>query len=244
MHKCTACSREIRNPEAPIIRDAPRTPEAYAMNMLDRDRYDDLRRNTVRQAPVPSELCYDCWAKTPEGIAWEQAKFGSSKATPAPAPSAPSAPDYTKVGGWLMAFGILAGLTFPLGLLSALVGYRKQTEILQRLPAWAAGIHAVAVLVGLLLIFVALAQCVCIFQRRRLGRTLSVIHYGTALALALIKLPLLGPLSEAASPVADGPIATAISVGIAIGWLAGLILNGLCLAYFLKSERVAKTLVN
>ncbi len=246
MYQCPTCSREIHILEAPVRRDGPLTPEAYAMNALNRDRMDDLRRNTARPAPVSSPLCYDCWAKTPEGMAWEKDKFGTSKteSPTATEPAATATPDYTKVGGWLIFFGILAGLALPLGLISMISGYAMQSSIFRQLPAWAAFIYASSTIIGCLLLLVAAAQCVCIFQRRRLGRTLSLAYYGTSLALLIIKLPALGEFIEAAARGAGVANSSAFSGGVVFGWFLGVIMNCVCLAYFLKSERVAKTLVN
>lgn len=246
MHKCPSCSREIRNPEPTAIRERPHTPEALAMNALNRDRYDDLRRNTVRPAPAPSQLCHECWAKTPEGIAWAKNQSGASeeKAPAATEPTAQATPDYTKVGGWLMFFGILAGVSVPLGVISMATGYAQQLGTFRQLPAWAAFIYAGSAMIGCLLLLVALAQCVCIFQRRRLGRTLSLAYFGASLALLLIKLPALGAFIEVAAKGAGVANSAAFSGGVVFGWFLGVIMNGACLAYFLKSERVAKTLIH
>ena len=246
MHRCPTCSREIRTLEAPVRREGPLTPEAYAMNALNRDRLDDLRHNTVHPAPVASALCIDCWAKTPEGIAWEKDKFGTPKTatTPVAEPPAAATPDYTKVGGWLMFFGILAGLAFPLGVISMVSGYAKQVETFRQLPAWAAFIYAGSAMIGCLVLLVALAQCVCIFQRRHLGRTLSLAYYGTSLGLLIIKLPALGEFIEVAAKGAGVANSAAFSGGVVFSWFLGVAMNCVCLAYFLKSERVKMTLIN
>jgi hypothetical protein len=118
MYQCPTCSREIHILEAPVRRDGPLTPEAYAMNALNRDRMDDLRR------------------------------------------------------------------------------------------------------------------------------TLSLAYYGTSLALLIIKLPALGEFIEAAARGAGVANSSAFSGGVVFSWFLGVIMNCVCLAYFIQSERVKKTLVN
>ena len=153
-------------------------------------------------------------------------------------------PDYSKVGGWLMAFGILAALHFVSGAFSLALGVGKKAQLLSNLPSPGAQIYGAITLINYALPFIALAQCVCIFRRLRVGRTLSLIVYGTSIVTSLLMLPFLGSLLEAASPGANPTVAQAVNFGAVIGMLIGLTLNGLSFAYFLSSERVKQTLVN
>jgi hypothetical protein len=159
-------------------------------------------------------------------------------------PAQPNGPDYSKVGGWLLAFGILAGLHFLSGTFSILTGAGKRAQIYASLASPDAQIYGATTFISLLLPFVALAQCVCIFRRLRVGRTLSLIVYGASIVSGFLMLPFLGSLLEAASAGANPAVAQAMTFGAVIGMLIGLTLNGLSFAYFLRSERVKQTLVN
>ncbi len=216
------------------------------MNALNRDRMDDLRRNTARPAPVSSPLCYDCWAKTPEGMAGEKDKFGTSKteSPTATEPAAAATPDYTKVGGWLIFFGILAGAVFLLHLLGFIIKNDRWMETLQGAYASDAGVFEFVRGIGLpLLPLLALGQCVCIFRRQRAGRTLSLFFYGSLVLTAVIDLLTMKARISADMQRYDVDFMT-IAWPMYLGAFGSIIIHGLPFAYFLKSERVKKTLVN
>ena len=246
MHRCTTCSREIRTLEAPVRREGPLTPEAYAMNALNRDRLDDLRHNTVHPAPVASALCIDCWAKTPEGIAWEKDKFGTPKTatTPVAEPPAAATPDYTKVGGWLMFFGVVAAMAFALHLLGFVMMHDRWIQLVRIPFAGDAEAYEIIRAIGLPLVpFIALGQCIFIFQKKRAGRTLSLMFYGGLVLSAVIDL-LTMETRISADMKRDGAEYLSLAWPMYLGAFGSIVIHGLPFAFFLKSERVAKTLIN
>jgi hypothetical protein len=137
--------------------------------------------------------------------------------------------DYTKVGGWLKFFGIIAGVAFLLHLIVFVVRQERWLEIMRQTNAKDDGFVELDAAFGLLLAFIALAQCFCIFKKRRLGRTLSLILY----RLFTLWIPI---SSFEADPTS--------SVLILLGGIGGVIMHAVPFAYFLFSERVEKTLVN
>ena len=142
--------------------------------------------------------------------------------------------DYTKVGGWLKFFGIIAGVAFLLHL----TGFVVRQEIMRQTNAKDAGFVELADAFVLLLPLIALAQCFCIFQKRRLGRTLSLIFYGYVALLNLYRLFTLW------IPITSFEAAPTSSVLILLRGIGGVIMHAVPFAYFLFSERVEKTLVN
>ncbi len=146
--------------------------------------------------------------------------------------------DYSKVAGWLKFFGIIAGLAFLLHLVGFVVRQERWLEIMRQANAKGAGFHELAEASGLLLAFIALAQCFCIFQKRRLGRTLSLFFYGY---ITLINLYRLFTLWIPITSFEADPTNSAL---ILLGGIGGVIMHAVPIAYFLSSERVKKTLVN
>jgi hypothetical protein len=143
--------------------------------------------------------------------------------------------DYNKVGGWLKFFGIIAGLAFLLHCWIFVMYQDRWFEVMRRTNNKDAGFYELAQAFSLLpLPFIALAQCVCIFQRRRLGRTLSLVFYGYITLFNLIFNVL--NFRQRAS--------TSETVILFLAAIIGVILHSVPFAYFLASERVEKTLVN
>jgi hypothetical protein len=146
--------------------------------------------------------------------------------------------DYTKVGGWLKFFGIIAGVAFLLHLIVFVVRQERWLEIMRQTNAKDDGFVELDAAFGLLLAFIALAQCFCIFKKRRLGRTLSLIFYGYVSLLNLYRLFTLW------IPISSFEADPTSSVLILLGGIGGVIMHAVPFAYFLFSERVEKTLVN
>ena len=216
------------------------------MNALNRDRLDDLRHNTVHPAPVASALCIDCWAKTPEGIAWEKDKFGTPKTatTPVAEPPAAATPDYTKVGGWLMFFGVVAAMAFALHLLGFVMMHDRWIQLVRIPFAGDAEAYEIIRAIGLPLVpFIALGQCIFIFQKKRAGRTLSLMFYGGLVLSAVIDL-LTMETRISADMKRDGAEYLSLAWPMYLGAFGSIVIHGLPFAFFLKSERVAKTLIN
>jgi hypothetical protein len=163
-------------------------------------------------------------------------------------------PDYTKVRGWLLVFGILAGLAFLDGLVSRVFMADAQREFSQRLPATAAKVHAVGWYVGYLLLLVRLAVCIAIFRRLRIGRFLSLVSSGVTFLYGVVWFPFVGALVDASKlppapkgvdPVAYGKgVSTTITVAAYAAVLISLAFSAVAFLYFLRSERVKRTLVN
>ncbi len=155
-------------------------------------------------------------------------------------------PDYTKVRGWLLAFGIYAGYEFMSGAASLLLPSDTSHDLTQRLPVAAAKVYAVSGYLGYVMLLVHLAQCVAIFQRLRIGRTLSLVANGLVMLHGLIWLPFVGALVEASKPASlSGRIHPATLVILAyVAVFIALTFAVLAFLYFLRSERVKQTLVN
>jgi hypothetical protein len=163
-------------------------------------------------------------------------------------------PDYTKVRGWLLAFGIYAGF-MALNVLFSLLFYSDaQRDLMQRLPAAAAKFYVGGLYVARVMSLVYLAQCVCIFRRLRVGRTLSLVTFGWKILYCLAIVPFLGALIDATKvtsvPLGVDPATYAKSVSAAItfsvyaGTFLSLAFAVASFLYFLRSERVKQTLVN
>ena len=142
--------------------------------------------------------------------------------------------DYNKVGGWLKFFGIIAGLAFLLHCWIFVMYQDRWFEVMRRTNNKDAGFYELAQAFGLLLPFIALAQCVCIFQRRRLGRTLSLAFYGYITLFNLI-FNVLNFRHRASSSE---------TVILFLAAIMGVVIHAVPVAYFIVSERVEKTLVN
>jgi len=142
--------------------------------------------------------------------------------------------DYAKVGGWLKFFGMLAGGAFLLHLILFLVRTDRYMEIMRRANADDAGVFDVAQAIILLMPFVALAQCICIFERKRLGRTLSLVFFG------YITLFNLFTLERRLEPFDADPENLWL---LRLAGIGGVIIHAVPFAYFVVSDRVKKTLV-
>jgi hypothetical protein len=143
--------------------------------------------------------------------------------------------DYNKVGGWLKFFGIIAGLAFLLHCLIYVVYQDRWFEVMRRTNTKDAGFIELAQAFSLLALpFIALAQCVCIFQRRRLGRTLSLVFYGYITLFNLIFNVLNFRQRDSSSE----------TMILFLAAIIGVAMHAVPVAYFLISERVEKTLVN
>ena len=167
---------------------------------------------------------------------------------------ADATPDYSKVRGWLLVFGILAGLAFLDGLVSHVFLADAQREFNERLPATAAKVHVAGWYVGYLLLLVRLAACVAIFRRLRIGRVLSLVSAGVTFLYGVAWMPFIGALVDATklppAPKGVDPVAYAKSVSVTItvsayaAALISLAYSIFVFLYFLRSERVKRTLVN
>ena len=163
-------------------------------------------------------------------------------------------PDYTKVRGWLLVFGILAGLAFLDGLVSHVFLADAQRELNQLMPETAAKVFIVGWYVGYLLLLVRLAACIAIFRRLRIGRVLSLVSSGVVFLYGLAWLPFVGALVDATklppAPKGVDPVAYAkgVSKTITVAGYAGVLISlafsAVTFVYFLRSERVKRTLVN
>jgi hypothetical protein len=154
-------------------------------------------------------------------------------------------PDYTKVRGWLLAFGIFAGYQFLSGAASLLFPPDTQYDLTQRLPAEAAKVYAVTQHFAYVMVPVYLAQCVAIFRRLRMGRTLSLVANILVMLHGLAWLPFMGDLVEATKPASlSSGIQPANMVVLAyVAVFVSLASSVLAILYFLRSERVKQTLV-
>jgi hypothetical protein len=128
-------------------------------------------------------------------------------------------PDYSKVRGWLLVFAIYEGFFFLFGVISLLTSLASQ-------------IHTIFVYLGYVMLPVHLSQCVAIFRRLRVGRTLSLVAYGFKILLGLVWLRV------TAGFFLDAPLSAYFSAAV------GPALSVASFLYFLRSERVKKTLVN
>jgi len=163
-------------------------------------------------------------------------------------------PDYTKVRGWLLAFGIYAGFTFLLAVTQLLFAPDAQRELYQRLPATAAKVVVGSAYVGYFMSLVYLAQCVCILLRLRVGRTLSLVASGWKIIHCLVLLPFMGALIDATKEASVPPgvdpagyvksVSAVITFSAYFGTFLSLAFAVASFLYFLRSERVKQTLVN
>ncbi len=153
-------------------------------------------------------------------------------------------PDYTKIRGWLLAFAIYAGYLFLDGIVSLLFPSDTQRDLAQRLHGLAPKVFFVGLYANCVMLLIHLAQFVAIFRRLRVGRMLSLVGFGWKILYVLAMLPFMGALIEATKPPVSKGLsfmitATAYSVVFLVlsSWVASFV-------YFLRSERVKKTLVN
>jgi uncharacterized membrane protein len=155
-------------------------------------------------------------------------------------------PDYTKVRGWLLFFGLYAGYGVLTGVYGLFVPQSVHRGFAQSLPATVAKVYVMTQYFGYLMLLVHLAQCVAIFRRLRIGRTLSLMANGLVTLHGLIWLPFIGALVEATtSSSSPSGIQPANMVVLAyVGVLISLASSVLAFLYFLRSERVKQTLVN
>ena len=163
-------------------------------------------------------------------------------------------PDYTKVRGWLLAFGLYAGFSFLNILVQFLFASAAQRELLQRLPVNASRFYIGNIYIGYALSLVYLAQCICIFRRLRVGRTLSLVAFGWKFVYCLAVVPFLGAYIDAtiAASVPSGAdsatyakgMSTVVTFSAYFGTILYLSLATAAFLYFLRSERVKQTLIN
>lgn len=153
-------------------------------------------------------------------------------------------PDYTKVRGWLLVFAVIAGLAVLDGLVARMFFLDNLREFNQLLPATAAKVHMVCWYVGYLLLLVRLAACIAIFRRLRVGRVLSLVDSGVIFLVGVLWLPFVGALVDATKlPYANG-LSKTITVTAYAGTLISMAFSVVTFVYFLRSERVKRTLVN
>jgi hypothetical protein len=167
---------------------------------------------------------------------------------------ADATPDYSKVRGWLLVFAICAGCMFVAGIGSILFLSDAQRGLTQQFPSTAAKIHAVGVYVGYVMLLVNLGECVAIFRRLRIGRTLALVAFGWRTIYCLAWLPFMWAFVEATkmppAPKGVDPVAYAKSVSATFtlaAYFTNVVTLALCVVsflYFLRSERVKKTLVH
>ena len=151
-------------------------------------------------------------------------------------------------------FALYAGFMFLAGIGSILFLSDAQRELTQQFPSTARQIHAVGVYVGYVMLLVHLGECIAIFRRLRLGRTLALVAYGWRSLYCLVWLPFMGAFIEATKmlppPKGADPVAYAKGVTAVVtvtAYFSGVVTLALCVAsflYFLRSERVKKTLVH
>jgi hypothetical protein len=163
-------------------------------------------------------------------------------------------PDYTKVRGWLLVFAVIAGLAVLDGLVARMFFLDNLREFNQLLPATAAKVHMVCWYVGYLLLLVRLAAFIAIFRRLRVGRVLSLVDSGVIFLVGVLWLPFVGALADATklppAPKGVDPVAYAnglsktITVTAYAGTLISMAFSVVTFVYFLRSERVKRTLVN
>lgn len=161
---------------------------------------------------------------------------------PAPIPSV-NEPDYSKVRGWLLFMGIFAGYEFVSGVWGTISGLNTGYKYLEVMASPARDVHMLAVGLNFVTPFIALAQCVLIFQRKRLARNVSLGLYGLNIASTVILLPFLGALIDAVSIHVPAEMSGILKSSVVIGTLINLALMIACFCYFLVSDRVHKTLV-
>jgi hypothetical protein len=174
--------------------------------------------------------------------------------TTPPVSPADATPDYSKVRGWLLVFALYAGFMFVVGIGSILFLSEAQRGLTQQFPSTARQIHTVGVYVGYVMLLVHLGECIAIFRRLRIGRTLALVSYGWRILYCLAWLPFMGAFIEATkmppAPKGVDPVAYAKSVSATVtlaAYFSSIVTLALCVAsllYFLRSERVKRTLVN
>jgi len=151
-------------------------------------------------------------------------------------------------------FGILAGLAFLDGLVSHVFLADAQREFNQRLPGAASKIHLVGFYLGYVMLLVRLAACIAIFRRLRIGRALSLASSAANFLGGIVWLPFVGayvdatklpPAPKGVDPVAYAKgVSATVTIAAYASLLLGLALSAGAFIYFLRSERVKRTLVH
>ena len=167
--------------------------------------------------------------------------------------------DYTKVRGWLLAFGLYAGFMFLNAVVQLLFASDVERQLAQGLPAMAAKVVVGSAYVGYLMSLAYLVQCVCIFRRLRIGRTLSLVVAGWRILRCLVLLPFMGALIDATKTgvtkmasvppgvdpaTYDKSLSAMVTFSVYSGTILNLAFGVVFFLYFLRSERVKQTLVN
>ena len=166
-------------------------------------------------------------------------------------------PDYTKVRGWLLVFGLYAGFMFLNAVVQLLFASDVERQLAQGLPATAAKVVVGSAYVGYFMSLAYLAQCVCIFRRLRIGRALSLVVAGWRILRCLVLLPFMGALIDATKTgvmasvppgvdpaTYDKSLSAMVAFSVYSGTILNLTFGVVFFLYFLRSERVKQTLVN
>jgi hypothetical protein len=157
---------------------------------------------------------------------------------------ADATPDYSKVRGWLLVFALYAGYSFIDGIASTFFMSDAQRDLSQRLDVLAPGLFVVSSYVNGLMLLVHLAQCIAIFLRLRVGRLLSLVAFGWNILFTVAMLPFFGALIEATKPQVSKGLSVMVTATAYFSVAVSLALSVASFLYFLRSERVKKTLVN
>ena len=163
-------------------------------------------------------------------------------------------PDYTKVRGWLLAFGIYAGWQLLSDVFVGIFFYEGRSDLASRLPEAAALFYRGSLYAGYVLFLLTLLQCVCIFRRRRLGRQVSLLIFAGKFLIGLASFPFLSAACDAYvvghAPKGVDPAAYAqlihgiLKVYAYVDAFLGLAIAVAGFLYFWRSERVKQTLVD
>jgi len=140
---------------------------------------------------------------------------------PAPEPSIDE-PDYTKVRGWLLFMGILAGWGFVGGIAGMIRGLLEGHEYLNSMTSPARQVQIFIIGLSFITPFIALAQCVLIFQRKRLARKVSLALYGLNIGSMLLTIFFLDALMDPYTAKLPPAVASAAKFGASLGMLVGL----------------------
>jgi hypothetical protein len=163
-------------------------------------------------------------------------------------------PDYSRVRGWLLAFGVYAGWAFLSGAFSDLMYSGAQHAVAHWLPPTAAKFYLGGLYFGYVMLLLFLVQCVCIFRRLRFARQLSLVIFAAKFLMVAASVPFLAAVVDA-TVVENAPreidleayaraLKTTLTLLAYIGAFLGLVISIGGFLYFWRSERVKQTLVH